>query len=630
MGLSVRDVRADALAASRGATDFGEYFTYFSFFLVASSLLLAALFFKLGVEQRGREVGLLRALGFTTSVVGRLFVSEAVVLSVLGGGLGVLGALGYGYLMMAGLRTWWFDAVGTTALTLHVTALVARRGRGERRDRGGDVHLVDAAIARALLRAQPAAGQLTVEPSAERRRPGADRPCRSSAPSSAVCWACCCWPARAPDLSIRTGAFFGAGTSLLMSCLCWLTFRLRRPSRALLGGHGWWSVSRLGFRNAAYRPGRSVLSVAVIASATFMLISVDAFRRDDRAALTDPHSGTGGYLLLVESMLPIVHDPNSRDGRELLGLSGIEGATVVPFRVRPGDDTSCLNLYEPRQPRILAAPAGFLAAGRFAFQSSLAQSEEERRNPWRLLQRDEQDGAIPVVADANSMTYVLHRKLGDDIVLSLGDRPLRLRLVAALSDSILQGELVMSEGNFLKLFPEQEGYRFLLVDAPRDREGAVVATLEDRLRDFGADVVPTAARLAEFHKVENTYLSTFQTLGGLGLLLGTIGLATVLLRNVLERRRELALLGALGYRRAHIFVIVIAENVLLLVWGLVSGAACALVAIAPAAVDRGGRLPTGAGGWLLLFAVFATGLVASVVATRAATQARLLDALRAE
>jgi len=79
-----------------------------------------------------------------------------------------------------------------------------------------------------------------------------------------------------------------------------------------------------------------------------------------------------------------------------------------------------------------------------------------------------------------------------------------------------------------------------------------------------------------------------------------------------------------------VFVIVIAENALLLVWGLVSGAVCALVAIAPAAADRGGRLPTSAGGWLLMFAVLATGLAASVVATRVAVHTRLLDALRAE
>ena len=57
-------MRAQGLEASRGATDFGEYFVYFSFFIVVSALLLVALFFKLGIEQRVREVGLLRAVGF--------------------------------------------------------------------------------------------------------------------------------------------------------------------------------------------------------------------------------------------------------------------------------------------------------------------------------------------------------------------------------------------------------------------------------------------------------------------------------------------------------------------------------------------------------------------------------------
>jgi hypothetical protein len=314
----------------------------------------------------------------------------------------------------------------------------------------------------------------------------------------------------------------------------------------------------------------------------------------------------------------------------MLGLSSFDGIDVVPFRVLPGDDASCLNLYEPRQPRILGVGHAFVAAGRFAFQRSLDRSDEERANPWQLLEREQRDEAIPVIADANSMTYVLHRSLGDDIVINHAGRPVTLRLVAALSDSIFQGELLMSEANFLKLFPEQEGYQFLLVNAPPTRAGEVAAIIEDRLTDRGADAMPTAERLAEYHRVENTYLSTFQTLGGLGLLLGTIGLAAVLLRNVLERRRELALLSAVGYGRSRLFIIVIAESAFLLTCGLVAGAVCALVAIAPAATARGGRPPTGVGLWLLLFAVFGTGIVSSIVATKAAMQAKLLESLRAE
>jgi ABC-type antimicrobial peptide transport system permease subunit len=228
------------------------------------------------------------------------------------------------------------------------------------------------------------------------------------------------------------------------------------------------------------------------------------------------------------------------------------------------------------------------------------------------------------------MTYVLHKKLGEEILLTDGARQIRLRLVAALSDSIFQGELLMSEANFLKLFPGLQGYRVLLIDTPAARADEVAATIERTASDLGADAIPTAQRLAEFHAVENTYLSTFQTLGGLGLLVGTIGLAAVLLRNVLERRRELALLRAVGYRRDHLFTIILSENAVLLGWGLAVGALSAFVAITPAAIERGARLPVTAGGGLLLLAVLAAGLVSSIVATRAALRAPLVAALKAE
>jgi ABC-type antimicrobial peptide transport system permease subunit len=205
-----------------------------------------------------------------------------------------------------------------------------------------------------------------------------------------------------------------------------------------------------------------------------------------------------------------------------------------------------------------------------------------------------------------------------------------LRLVGTLSDSVFQSELLMADKNFLRLFPEQEGYRFFLIDTPAGSQSSeIAATLEDRLGDFGFDVVPTKERLANFHRVENTYLSTFQMLGGLGLLLGTLGLAAVLLRNVLERRRELALLRAVGYNSSHFTLMVIAENALLLLSGLVTGTVCALLAIAPVFFERGGRLPNISLG-LLLLAVLISGLIASLLATWAALRSPLLPALRAE
>jgi putative ABC transport system permease protein len=650
MGFAVYPARTQGLQSARGATDFGEYFLYFSFFLVASALLLAALFFKLGVEQRLREIGILQAAGFTAARVRTLFLLEGVLLAGVGTLIGLAGALAYAGLMMKGLRTWWVGAVGTTMLSLHVNASSLALGSA-----GG---LVASALCivwtlRRLSRVSTRsllAG--TMGPGVE--QPHADLIIRTrrgrtlsfssfrrllDASRAALLFALlglALLLAAAMGRIGQAAGFFGGGTSLLLALLCLLSYRLRKRSRRLIRGRGWWSMYRLGVRNATHRPGRSVLCIALVAAAAFIIVSVDAFRRDGLQDVSDKKSGSGGYSLLAESMLPLVHDPNTQEGREALNLwtnretAALEDVSFERFRVRPGDDASCLNLYQPRNPRVLAPTDDLLRGGRFTFQSSLAQTAEEKNNPWLLLNKDAADGAIPVIADANSLTYVLHLKVGDLFVLDQGSAGIRLRVVGALSDSIFQSEFLMSEKNFLRLFPEQEGRRFFLMETgAATNSNELAAVLEERLSDYGFDVVSTGERLADFHRVENTFISTFQMLGGLGLVLGTLGLGAVLLRNVLERRRELALLRAVGYNSTHFSVMVIAENAFLLFCGLLTGTACALVSITPVIFSRGGQAPTVTLG-LLLLAVLVSGLAASLVATAVALRSPLLSALRAE
>jgi putative ABC transport system permease protein len=628
LGLMVRAVRDEGLSASRGATDFGQYFVYFSFFLVVSALLLVSLFFKLGIEQRAREVGLLRAVGYDTAAVRRLFLGEGLVLAGLGSALGVLGAVGYAWLIMTALGTWWVDAVGTTALSLHVSATSLLAGAA-----GGVLATVVCIwwTLRSLRRVSERsllAGQVSLAddgpPAAARRHARLVAALVLAAVGAGLV------AGAAAGAVPPAGAFFGAGASMLAACLCLFAWALRRRSHHVVAGRGWRPVSRLGIRNATYRPGRSVVSAAVIASATFLLIAVDAFRRDGAHATADPKSGIGGYQVFVETELPVAYDPATSTD-DPLNLAGAVGpATWEAFRLLPGDDASCLNLYAPANPRIVSPRDEFLRAGRFDFQGSLAATDAERDNPWLLLLRVEADGAIPVIADANSMTYVLHRALGEDIVVTRDGREVRLRLVAALRDSLFQSELVMGRANFQALFPDEGGHRVFLIETPPDRTNAAVAGVEDALAEYGADAQPAADRLAAFHRVENTYLTTFQTLGGLGLLLGTIGLATVLFRNALERRKELALLGAVGFRRGHFGTMVLAENLVLLAVGLLAGAVAASVAIAPAVAARGGRWPLTSGGMLLLFAVFVAGVLSSAVAARAVSRAPLLASLRSE
>ncbi len=629
-GLAVNSVKEQGLASSSGSTNFGEYFLYFSFFLIAAALLLSALFFRLMVEQRVREIGILRASGFAIHVLRRTFLFEGSILALSGSLLGLLGGIAYGWLLVFGLRSWWIGAVGTERLSLHIswmdlsagavigllvsmgtilwtlrdfrrntprsllTGVLESLGVRQRRVRTLSIAAILALLSAVVLLAGSALGKI-------------------------------------PHIA----GFFGTGSLLLVSILCFTALYLRRAHPNPVKGHGAIAFFRLGLRNAMYRPGRSLLCASLIASATFIIVSMEAFRQDTHGEILEAKSGTGGYAYVAESDLPILHDLNSSSAREEMGISeeqaaGLNKTHFVSFRERPGDDTSCLNLYAPQDPKILGVPSSFADAERFSFQDSLANTPEEQLNPWLLLESDPQEQVIPAIADANTIQYILHLSIGSEFTISgTGGAPIRLRLVAALRSSILQGALLISESNFLRVFPENEGYRFFLMENPNPMETIPIQSLKEGLADWGFNIESTRDRLEAYHRVENTYLSTFQSLGSLGLILGTIGLAAVLLRNVLERRKELALLRAVGFRRRILSGIILSENALLMIWGLVSGSLCALLAIIPALHARGASFPLVMIGFILA-SVLATGLIASLFAVVAAFRSPLLAALHSE
>ena len=624
-GLTVVDVRRQQQAASAGATDFGAYFSYFSFFLVVSALLLAALFFRLSIEQRLPQIGLLRASGFSLGRVRQLFLVEGAVVAIIGGVLGVVLAIGWAALMMYGLRTWWVGAVGTTSLELAIDpgALAA----------GAAMGIVMALIAiaitiRGLSQRTPRAllSGAAAEPALRRRTRAWIVFIVSAAGALSV--------SALAVIGVLPAAagFFGAGTLTLVSGLCALALRLKKGAAFAP------SLLKLASRNASWRPGRSLTSAGLVAAAVFLLVSVDTFRKAPEAA-ADRHSGTGGFALIAESALPLIHDPGTEDGREALGLPAaassddpLNGVAITPLRLRPGDDASCLNLYQPKRPRVLAIPPALIEANRFRFGRTLASSPATEENPWRLLGPPDANGSVPAIVDETSLQYVLHASVGDEIVIDADTTtPRRLRIVAALRDSVLQGEILVAESAFLNLFPDVEGFRMLLVDVSpltSMRVNAAMQSLEERLEAYGVDAQETLRRLEAYHRVENTYLSTFQALGGLGLVLGVIGLSAVIARNVLERRRELALLNATGFSGSHLRTMVALEQLGLLVVGVAIGLAAALIAIAPVIVARGGQLPALSFVWIGL--VLVAGIASTLWATRQVRRLPLVASLRSE
>ena len=116
--------------------------------------------------------------------------------------------------------------------------------------------------------------------------------------------------------------------------------------------------------------------------------------------------------------------------------------------------------------------------------------------------------------------------------------------------------------------------------------------LSNLLRDNGFESIAAPSRLAEFYSVTNTYLSIFLALGILALALGTIGLAIVVARSILERKQELAILMAVGFTGSKVVRLILHEYLLLLVTGVCIGFISAFVAVMPVFVN--GNTPVSA------------------------------------
>ncbi len=598
VGFQFLSLQADGLQASAGATDFGMLFSSLSAFIIIAVALLVGMLFRIGVEQRSREIGILQAIGYPLTKIRRRFLYEGVTVASTGGILGCLLAIGYAQLMIFGLQTWWLPAIGTPFMELHVSvwslligavislAVVILSIRLT-------VHKLGKTSTVSLL-----AGKTDFVDATAADIPKTKRLGYLSWLAAAIGFGIGIWVEQ-PVVSLLFVALLviGIGSGVFDK---WI--KSQNVPKQL-------NRTRFAVRNAARQPGRSKTCVTTVSIACCIIVAVGANRHD-----TTPETE---YAFVAESTLPLHHSLNTSDGRFELGFSEkdserLRASDMIPFRVSPGEDVSCLNLYQPQKPQILGASDAMLD-----------------EFPWRKLKRVPSEiGRVPAIGDEKSLRWILHHDPDDDfIVQDEFGKSLRLELETVVN-SLFQSQLIISESNFTKYFPSQSGYQFFLIKTPPELREETAQILEKTLEDYGFDLMSASARLANYRAVENTYISTFQSLGGLGVLLGTFGLALVLFRNIIERRGELATLRAFGFRRRLLSWMLFLESCFLLTIGMLIGIVAGLAAI----FASQGHLPSFP--WfsltITLLFIFGFGIIANAVAVATALRSPLLTTLKSE
>ena len=618
IGFQFLFLQADGIQASAGATDFGMLFGSLSGFIIIAVALLVAMLFRVGVEHRSREIGILQAVGYPLAKIRRRFLYEGAAVAGIGSLLGCLLAVGYAELMIFGLKTWWLPAIGTPFMELHVNPTSLMSGI-----------LISLAVVIVSIRLTvqqlgqtPTTALLAGETDfAEITRTQQTKQTEFSAKLAIVRKV---GATLVVVLIIVFFVFFDKwfidtfGTWIVDPIIDFLLLTLT------IIGVGWnafdkWLKSqrvprrlnrvRFALKNAARQPGRSTTSVKTISLACCIIVAVGANRHD-----APPKTE---YAFVAESALPLHHSLSTPEGRFELGFSDkaselLSESEIFPFRVLPGEDVSCLNLYQPQEPQILGAPDAMLDG-----------------YPWSQIRVVQPEGGrASAIGDIKSLRWILHHNPNDDfIVQDESGKPLNLEL-ETIENSLFQSQLIISESNFTKYFPSRSGYQFFLIKTPQALREETAQVLEKTLGDYGFDLTSASARLANYRAVENTYISTFQSLGGLGVLLGTFGLALIFFRNIIERRGELATLRAFGFRRQLLSRMLFLESCFLLAVGMLIGIVAGLVAI----LGSQGHLPSFP--WVsltitLLF-IFGFGIIANAIAVAVALRSPLLSTLKSE
>lgn len=619
-GMSILPIKANGLAASSGATPFDALFLSLSMFVIASALALVSLLFRLSFQKRASEMGTLLAVGFPRKRVAKIWMLEMLGVCFMGSLIGILLGVGYAQLMIYGLKTWWVGAITTPFLNMHIRPLTLPLGLGLGLASCAATISISIRSARKQSVRGLLAGVLSSETKASRL-----------GSSKLMTWLIggCSLVAAALTLLAATllagesqaGAFMGSGFLILIAALLaiykWISRLGRDDSDSL-------SLTRLALTNAGRNPLRSTLTIGLVAVASFLILAISAFR------LSPTEQGTAGFNYLATTSSPVFANLDNESGQNEILIGSDKTLSpesrVLSFRLKGGEDASCNNPYQASQPRVLGVTEATMQYFDDPNHADFSFSMTSGENPWRLLNEETKSGAIPVIIDKNTAWYNLKVYLpGTEFTVKYNSgETVDFRLVGLLSNSVLQGSLLVSEDNFTKAFPSSSGYRTFLMklNGPED-----VALLSESLSEKGFDVQDTKRLLAGYLAVQNTYLSTFQSLGLLGLLLGTLGLAAVQIRSILERRQELGLMRAIGFTHSQLAQMIMVENAWLLIAGMGVGMIAALVTTLPHYFFGDASPP-----WqelvFMFFAISLVGLTTTWLASQRVFKTSLIQSLR--
>jgi putative ABC transport system permease protein len=119
---------------------------------------------------------------------------------------------------------------------------------------------------------------------------------------------------------------------------------------------------------------------------------------------------------------------------------------------------------------------------------------------------------------------------------------------------------------FVKLTPEAS-----------ENTDEIAMSIEQALFDRGVQVEATQSQLEELARTSTSFLQLIQGFMGLGLLVGIAALGVISFRAVVERRQQIGMLRAIGFKRNMVAAAFLIESMVIATLGVLTGVVLALI-----------------------------------------------------
>jgi putative ABC transport system permease protein len=518
------------------------------------------------VAERRHEIGILLSLGATRDQVWRLFAGEAFVLGALGAALGIPLGMGLAYVGLRPMQ----DAIGDIFASMNLRQIELS---WELTALAFSVGILSAVIA-SLVPAVQAAYEIPAE--AVRRvpkEPPLSHLVLHVATTAALILGGMAMILVRDYVPKRWGTY--GGLSLVM-----IGTLLAAPLLAHVAARGLVPLSRrflpiewrIAADNMVRAPGRTGMVIGALAAGVCLIVETAGIIRSNREAILAWVDSSIAADVVVTSGNPVGSGGQNNQmeenlGAELKKIHGIE--EVLPDRMRTD------ILYRDVRVAIstvVANRAYDLKSQRLKKRDDLEPTQKlSRQREIELLRTlDYEQNAVIV---SGNFAALHHVRKGDTITLKTPTGEAKFHIIGAIEDYTWNlGTIFMNRHDYVEHWQDRSVTVFEVYLRPgvdpqlaKDRISAKLGAQFDlhpltrvELRSHAAELIERLYRIALGQEIVVVKVSA-------------LGVVMALLISVLQRRREMGLLRAIGASRAQVVYLVLAEATLMGVFGSILG-----------------------------------------------------------